>query len=61
MTKIPTIRPDRGSPKIHPPKRKEKTKTPAPGDLSSKIIIKNQIKTLINASKGNPGGYMAPL
>jgi hypothetical protein len=36
MTKKPPIRPDRGSPKIHPPKRKEKTKTLAPDDLSSK-------------------------
>jgi hypothetical protein len=43
----PTIRTDRSFPKIHPPKRKEKTKTPAPGHQSSKIYNKN--KTLIKA------------
>jgi hypothetical protein len=41
--KNPTIRTNRGYPKVHPPKRKEKTKILAPGHqiLKIKLINKN--------------------
>jgi len=51
----PTIQPDRSSPKVHPPKRKEKTKTPAPGNQSSKIKQTNK-NTHQSLEKETPGG-----